>query len=407
MHSITLNDVKQSTLEKHLGTLARMCSVREGRAASLPTDPVAYRFLLQSASRELMPREKVYHCLRTPVMSSVEVLHSPSKQSAIYRGLQTCCSVWMCPVCSSRISEHRRRELRRAVANWRGSGGRVLLVTYTLRHKVFDDLSSTLASLLKSRRQMHSGRFSMGFRQFVGVKGTIYSLEVTYGSNGWHPHIHELIFVAGDTTVQAVRQIMYQRWLEVTEKQGLRKVNEHGIKVQDTDKAVADYIAKFGEEKKWTEAEELTKSVVKVGRAGSRGPMGLLESYALGDEDAGILFQEYAAHFKGRHQLQWSKGLRDLILPEVEEISDGQILGDVSDYPVLLATLSLKEWRVILANDARADVLRIAGKGCERLLWAFLGELGLQRPPVLFLDAEEPPMNGPPGGRDFGTSSSV
>jgi hypothetical protein len=42
---------------------------------------------------------------------------------------------------------------------------------------------------------------------------------------------------------------------------------------------------------------------------------------------------------------------------------------------VLLATLSLREWRAVLANDARGELLAVAGSGDRDLVRSFV--LGL------------------------------
>ncbi|HLK97926.1 MAG TPA: hypothetical protein VK364_09170, partial [Hymenobacter sp.] len=67
------------------------------------------RFWLQSAARELLPHEAVSYCLRRPIpgVASVDVWHSPGDPavgrpaSAMLGGVQTCDSVWHCPVCQA------------------------------------------------------------------------------------------------------------------------------------------------------------------------------------------------------------------------------------------------------------------------------------------------------------------
>jgi hypothetical protein len=214
-----------------------------------------------------------------------------------------------------------------------------------------------------------------------GITGSVRALEVTHGDNGWHPHVHELLFIAAATDLGRLEGDLRARWDGVLATAGMRDVNEHGIDVRDSDEAVADYVAKFGREPGWTDEHEVAKAVSKRGRAGSRSPMGLLEDYCLGDTAAGRLFTQYARVFKARRQLVWSFGLRALLLPDVEETADEDVVGDASDYPDLLATFSLEQWRVIVGNDARAEVLEVAASGDAAEVWDFVR--GLTPPPTL------------------------
>ena len=84
----------------------------------------------------------------------------------------------------------------------------------------------------------------------------------------------------------------------------------------------------------------------------------------------------YAVNFKGQRQLVWSKGLRELLGLEAEK-TDEEIAVEEEEDALLLASLSVGAWRVILANDARAEVLQIASAGDVDRLDTFLMELGI------------------------------
>jgi hypothetical protein len=61
----------------------------------------------------------------------VQVLHSPLHRVAHYKSLIVCGSVWMCPLCTAKISERRREELERAVSRHIAQNGAVYMATYT------------------------------------------------------------------------------------------------------------------------------------------------------------------------------------------------------------------------------------------------------------------------------------
>src|SRR6185503_16585697 len=108
-----------------------------------------------------------------------------------------CGRLWVCPVCAARITEQRRKELSNAVSRW---PGKLLLVTFTFRHERRDRLTDLLARLVGKGKQrgafqwMKSGKQWQEILRDVEWVGSVRALEVTYGDNGWHVHIHELVF---------------------------------------------------------------------------------------------------------------------------------------------------------------------------------------------------------------------
>ncbi len=205
-----------------LGTLARFSS-----AGSL--SPRVRRFMLQAGARELLPGERVAHCLRTPIAGSVSVLYSPKHRAAHLGGLQTCGSPWSCPVCSAKIGERRAEELGGGVKAW---AGRLLMVSLTLRHSSDDVLAELLDALMKASYGMRNGRWWMRFQQTYGLVGTVRALEVTHGGQGWHPHLHVLFFVAADVDVAQFEAELRGRWLDVVAKQGRYASPQYGINVR-------------------------------------------------------------------------------------------------------------------------------------------------------------------------------
>lgn len=339
------------------------------------SDAAVRRFMLQSAARQLMPGERVARCLRVPNGSGVDVFYAPAVRAAHYGGLQTCGSVWMCPVCAAKISERRRLELQTALG---GYGGLVALATFTISHQASDALSALLTGFLTSLSKLRSSSPWTRISQRFGVSGSVRALEITHGSNGWHPHAHILFFLPSDVDLSAFADALRRRWLAVLTRAGLSASWAIGVDVRAADGAVGDYVAKMGHD--WTAAHELTKAVVKKGRrAESRTVAQLLADYALnGDGQAGALWREYAQLFRGKHQLVWSDGLRARLLPELDEKSDEELAAQHDEMAVLLATLTLPQWRAVVANDARAELLSVAASGDRVQLVSFLACLGVE-----------------------------
>ena len=375
-----------------LDTVARFVAtpeiVRAGLSAVEAAAPGARRFMRQAAARELVPGERVAVCLRRPIPGAVgvELWRDPKHQAAHYKQLQVCGSVWMCAVCAARISEVRRQELSAAIKGW---GGQIVFITLTLQHTAADALPELLEALQEAARKMRQTRKWRELEERYGVQfeargnmrrriGTIRSLEVTLGDHGFHPHQHILGFLAGGVDVEAFTRELRALWLAAVAKVGRFASPTWGIQVEHTDAAIADYVAKFGKEPKWTAAHEMAKSSSKAARRDGYSMPGLLELYVIaGDVEAGRRWREYALAFKSRKQLVWSDGLRSVLLPAEQELSDEEIVNAPVEEAIFLAMLDLDAWRAVLAHDARFELLQVASSGDVGEIRRFLFSIGI------------------------------
>ena len=334
-------------------------------------------------------KDRVGHCLRvlTNVASGVECRYVPGAGSAHYRGLQTCGSVWHCPVCAARISERRRDELARIVAAHVAAGGSVWMTTYTVAHKKADDLAALVEKFLAARRKMRMGRRGIALRECFGVIGTVSVLEVTWSPrHGWHPHVHELVFSSqADMNPDAYEALARVAWKDAAGKMGL-KMNAHGFKIDRTFGAVADYIAKFGHEPEskhvWGVESEVAKGHVKQSRdKDGMTPFGLLAAATDGLDWAAPLWQEFCRVFKGRKQLNYSPGLKAMY--QVADETDEEIAsaGETQE-AVTLVELSPAQWDQVTEAAARGGVLELTRTGRPGYLVAGLAEIGIETAPV-------------------------
>jgi hypothetical protein len=315
------------------------------------------RFSLQSVAREIIPKARTANCLRARLSgtTAVGVKYSKAAQRASYSNLQTCASVWACPCCSSKISEHRRDDLVTLVEAHKATGGVVLLVTRTFPHSLMDKLSELLKQLAQAETKYKSGKPWQRLTARFGFVGTVRAVEATYGANGWHPHIHELVFLSGPVDERELEAQLFARWRSAAKRAGFDAPSKkHGLDVRDGSQA-AKYASKWGLE------SELTKWQTKKGHEFSFSPFDLLR-VAFSDESpaavtaAQKLFYEYATHFKGKRQLVYSKGLRRLYeLPE--ELSDEEAAVGVEPDAVILGQLTPYQWRAILQAGKRAHLL--------------------------------------------------
>lgn len=326
-----------------------------------PTAARLERFALQSAAKRILPHSRTAKCLRflRKDKTHVEVYRSIDHGTASFGCLQTCSSVWACPVCAAKISERRRAELLQAIEAHKATGGDVLLITLTNPHHLGDSLPAFLAGQQRAMSRFNSTRAASALWDWLGCVGTVRAWEVTHGQNGWHPHFHLLAFVRSGVCLEEARARVYDVWATGCRLAGLPVPSvEHGVDVRDGSEAAA-YASKWGLD------HEMTKGHMKRARSEKgRSPFDLLRSYLHdGDKQASALFKEYAGAFHGKRQLVWSKGLKDRF--EVGKESDEDLAAIQDDRAELLGKIELEDWRLILKFDLRGDVLELARHGWE------------------------------------------
>lgn len=344
--------------------------IKGGESVYSPMLARVQRFILQSIARKFLPKSRTEKCLRwRQALKQIQVWQSIEHKTASFSGLQTCGSVWACPVCSAKIAERRRVEIIAAMAAHKAAGGCVNMLTLTAPHQRSDNLRELLEKQATALKYFFKDFTTKKVFKEMGVIGQIRALEVTHGrlsdfNNGWHPHYHILqfgglgldlsIFDESQMKDWAVR--LYVRWSACCVRAGLGAPSfAHGLKLHDGSKAAA-YAAKWGLE------DEMTKGHTKKARQGET-PFDFLRAYLAdsSDKQAGALFKEFAETFKGKRQLHWSAGLKKRYA--IGEASDEELAGQMEDYAAMLGTITLDQWRDVLRVEGRGNVLQIAAAG--------------------------------------------
>jgi len=86
-----------------------------------------------------------------------------------------------------------------------------VLVTLTVQHKRGECLHTVLHRLMQAWRRM-LGRRRLGYSEFTKAIGGVSCIEVTWGENGWHPHMH-CVFLLQDYIVQ---EKLSREWSQVS-----------------------------------------------------------------------------------------------------------------------------------------------------------------------------------------------
>jgi len=321
--------------------------ILDGRSARLE------RFSLQSAAKKLLPNERVSRCLRYPIPNQeIEVWRHIETCKSFYVGLGVCGSVWVCPMCSAKISERRRIELKKCITQHSDNKGFVAMLTLTVRHNYMDDLQLMLIKLTKAMTRFRTGKRYHNLTKQIKLIGTIRALELTHGKNGWHPHFHILIFYETKQNLKKLINDFYSLWSLACQGSGL-DTSKDAISLQDAEQA-SDYASKWGVE------SEMTKSNSKRGGfEKGRTPFDILRDYLFEPKQRDeILFKNYAIAFKGKQQLVWSRGLKKLF--DLDEIDDEAIANKKEEKADILGIIPYYIWKMATHNkDLRNSILEL------------------------------------------------
>jgi hypothetical protein len=269
---------------------------------------------------------------------------------AYWRGVQTCGSIWACPVCSAKIRNGRAIEISEFTAEWIRRGGEVYMVTLTAPHDLGMALAVLMTLIIKAFQYVIGGRKWVAVRDQLGIAGCIRALEVTHGLNGWHPHLHVLVYVNGqlDAAGRCAFELHFRdQWRKFVTRRGYRPPSDqHGVKVERcySGGGAAEYIVKLQESNR-SPGNEMARSDMKTSRAGHRVPFDILEAISTGEKDglaeALELWREYEAGTFRHRAITWSPALTalrkewlnavdktddELAAPEV----DGEVVADIS-----------------------------------------------------------------------------
>lgn len=329
---------------------------------------------------------------------AVKLTGTGSERRAGFSGVATCGSTWACPVCSQKIATQRAADLAAAVLAWHVLGGRVLMVTLTMRHRKKQRLAELWDSLSYAWGKVTSGRgwltdsdlcgtviprvVKTGTRKGQTVNETKIGfarvVETTQGDNGWHVHIHALLFVRGDITEPESRMLadsMYGRWANALVAKGLTSPTlAHGVDVRlvglDDALLLGDYFSKSvytAEKAGW----EVAGGSGKKAGNGNRTPFQILADVVKnGDADDLSLWWEWEKASHNRRQLTWSAGLREMLAlgdeKTDEEITEEELGGDVVltlDAPTFAAIRHTSE---TLLDLLEKETLEIAQKWLDQ-----------------------------------------
>jgi hypothetical protein len=272
-----------------------------------------------------------------------------------YGGVITCGSVWACAPCSARVRQRRAADVEAHAKRWLGDGHGLLFVTLTRSHSMADDLADLLDGELQAWRAVQQHWRFREAGKAVGYVGALRATEVTHGYNGWHPHLHLLLWLERPLETEAascLEESIAGVWLGLVDgsRQHAVKAVRVGVQLRDA-QALAAYLVKVqdGYDKgRWSAAHEMVRGDLKRGRSKHRNPFQIAEAAAFtGDKKAAALWHHYEAATKGRRCMEWGRKLRERL---------GAVDGETVE-GVEVMRLSVAEWNLLRGYNSEARLL--------------------------------------------------
>lgn len=263
-------------------------------------------------------------------------------------GVQRCGSVWLCPVCSATIRQHRQEEVGVLAAAHEAVGGVLSMATFTVRHTKADPLRDVYGAVKGAWKSFQQSVQWRWYRRKMA--GTIVATEVTVGDNGWHVHLHVLLLWSPDlldpTAVEdSLAEWAPDAWAERVERRLGRRPTWRGFHLIRGSQVLARYVAKV--------AAEVTRSDYKTTDA-----LGvILDGLVTVEQGAVRQWREWCDVMIGKRAVVFSRGLRKLYGVD-EDVTDEDIVGqDRGGVPVGL--IARRRHSMLTASSLESPIPRL------------------------------------------------
>jgi hypothetical protein len=306
-------------------------------------------------------------CMMPVVGGMVDVSYHASGATTI-SGTKRCKSAAACPICAENIRQRRSTEIDAIIAGAQAEGCTVLFVTATSKHRADDDLRQ----LQKAMQAAWSACWSGAAPKRHGYIGQARAWDYTYGSAGWHPHIHAVLIFDAHVPPAVARSFVEDRFLvyrahlrkngrDARRALGTESVGWDVQSVDDDGQVLADYMT--GVTKLWSAGAEVALSTQK---RSSVSPWAILDAAVDGvsmrntilhgwsPERLWCLWREYEAGTKGTQQIvvgaalhRWAEVVDD------EEAAQGSDETDV----LYVETFTASEWAFYVELGRIPDIL--------------------------------------------------
>lgn len=177
-------------------------------ASELQTD----RWKQRNAMRRVLRGTRAASCGRILRGSDNVRLWWDSEMGARYSNLQTCGSVWVCPVCNHKIQVTRCDEVKSMLEHCKEHGWTVVFGTHTVRHdrkqslRQVEDMASTVWRKVSQHRRVRDMKARVHLLGYVRASESTWSIV-----HGWHWHYHTYWIFADPLEGRTVQVPVYKR----------------------------------------------------------------------------------------------------------------------------------------------------------------------------------------------------
>jgi hypothetical protein len=304
-------------------------------------------------------------CLATRIDKTLEVgitlNDNPEQSRAGLTNLQTCRSICACPVCAERLMLEHSLDVKKALIWAKNEGYIPVLVSLTASHNAGMNLADFKAQFKAAWRMFSNHRTWRDYKTKFGIEHWFASRECTREAiqdNGWHYHMHMLVFVSKGALFNAGKPEMMndkftEFWLKCLAKNGLTGSWEHACDVRAGENVGSEYLTKLG-------VTETVKGQLEYEITGSANKghtiWDVLNDAIMGDIRSEYLYIEYVNAMQGENWITTSHGFRDLIA-DIELPVSGET---ESDKLMLWMNVAPEQWQIVVKNRAVHMVLLYA-----------------------------------------------
>jgi len=345
------------------------------------------RYELRRLLWEVSELRRLRGCGRGRRADFVGVRHSEG-HGAGFSGLVTCGSIWSCPVCSAKIMARRSLELGVGLLTWENSGGNLVMGTLTMRHNRGTRLAEEFGALNDGWKSIITSKVWKKWLKRLGSPGLVRVVEVTFGSNGWHVHLHFVLLVQGGLSsdvLDAFSNWLTAKWIRVLELVGMPGALAQGqdIHLVDGVRAASELGEYLAKSTAYGAAESLGRELMGTWTKDARSVHSTAPAWRIAEEfgetgeaDLLALWGEYERGTKGRRQTTWTRGLRALLGVGAEQ-TDEEIAEEVQGDEDLVR-ITPEGWLTVLRmREPSCRILQAVEEGGLRGLVAYLDAHGI------------------------------
>jgi hypothetical protein len=292
-------------------------------------------------------KKRISACGCRPIDPNKDIDIVKGEKGNVYpTNLQKCASAWLCPVCLIKLNKHKLEWLKQTLEHHSKERKKMSFNTLTIQHKRYSRLEDTMDQLQSIYRAVYKNRKLQSLKKEHQIEW-LYTMEITYGANGWHPHFHFVVVSKADnSSITEFNNLFKSLYKKEIEKRGL--LYNEGVTIDikgiSNDKDIADYMTKQNA------VYEITSNQNKISYKASKNYLELVSDYIDNGVDHTKILLEYsdATHRKRQHQA--SRNFAPKHLKKMSNKTEQEILRD-DKVDHIIGTLTTAQMKFIIFNE--------------------------------------------------------